>query len=284
MNIFKKTAIAIAAVSLIVLSGGAGADTHHSSMSMQEKIDGTVLIRTASVKTTNELKKMKKPPKNMPPILANGATLDGYGSGWFRQGTDKIVTAAHVIDSEDVIQVQLSDGRKFDATVVYENKESDIAEIQLVNPNSAPLPTGFQVCSTSPNFGDHVMIVGYPLGISLMVHQGTVANPDVNHVISDEDIGQKTKIDAMSVDMELEPGFSGGPLITDDNCVAGIGDFTLYEQQEEQGPYASLNFSVTTNNLNKFISQADDPSLRPVVKQDAPVLTSSKNTPPAPTK
>jgi S1-C subfamily serine protease len=253
MNIFRKSLIAISCISCLALSACMQDDmsaipSANTSMTMADKLDNTVLILTKEVvidKQTNQ----------------SVEVLSGDGSGWFRKGTNEIITAAHVIDGAKTIQIVLHDGRKFNASVVYENKSLDLAELQIVNYNDTPLPSGFSVCPVSPQSGDELTLIGNPLGFTWIVHKGIVSNPDVTDNVSLDAQSSSYKIDAMAVDMLMQPGFSGGPLITDDGCVAGVADFDF--QVTTGDVPQEIAFAATTDELNQFLKYAADPASAP---------------------
>jgi S1-C subfamily serine protease len=135
------------------------------------------------------------------------------GSGFFVDD-DLVVTNAHVVAGEDDTQVQLFDGRTFDADVVAFDPESDLAVLRT--DGAAPalaLGTG--------RVGDTGGVFGYPGGGPLEISPFRVAE-QINAVGRDIfDRGTTTR-DVLVLAAELAPGDSGSALVDADGQVVGV--------------------------------------------------------------
>ena len=84
-----------------------------------------------------------------------------------------VVTNNHVVDNATKIQVQLSDGRKYDAKVIGKDPRSDIALIQLKDAKNL---TAVKIAdSDSLRVGDYTVAIGNPYGLGETVTSGIVS-------------------------------------------------------------------------------------------------------------
>ncbi|BCQ41397.1 hypothetical protein ERHA54_40000 [Erwinia rhapontici] len=84
-----------------------------------------------------------------------------------------VVTNNHVVDNATKIQVQLSDGRKYDAKVIGKDPRSDIALIQL---KEAKNLTAIKLAdSDNLRVGDYTVAIGNPYGLGETVTSGIVS-------------------------------------------------------------------------------------------------------------
>lgn len=137
------------------------------------------------------------------------------GSGWvYDEGT--LVTNQHVVDGADTIRVQFKEGEWREAEVLGGDVYSDLAALSVPDaPDYAePLP----LVESEPPVGTRVVALGSPFGLGGSLSQGVVSGqnrslPSVNDF---------TIADAVQTDAALNPGNSGGPLVTLDGEVAGV--------------------------------------------------------------
>ncbi len=86
------------------------------------------------------------------------------GSGFLLNAEGFILTNNHVVKDATDIQVMLSDGRQFTASVVGKDQLTDVALIKLKNPPK-DLPTVMLGSSDVLRQGDFVLALGSPLGL-----------------------------------------------------------------------------------------------------------------------
>ncbi len=138
------------------------------------------------------------------------------GSGVIIEPEGLVVTNAHVIKGADEITVVLADGREFDAVLALTDEPSDLALLRVVNPGGEKLPYASLKPSESLEVGDLVLAIGNPFGVGQTVTSGIVsalARSSLN--ISDFNFFIQT-------DAAVNPGNSGGPLVSLDGGVVGI--------------------------------------------------------------
>lgn len=153
------------------------------------------------------------------------------GSGAIIGSEGIVMTARHVTDGmPGEYEVTLDDGRKFPVKYVVEDKENDIAMLQLDLPKGVTLPT-VKLSANDPRVGDPVFIMGSPYGYGNF-------NSVTLGIISAggrEIGGPYDWFVMMQSDAAAFPGNSGGPTFDMSNEVVGV----LVAGQGE-----GLNFSV----------------------------------------
>jgi len=143
----------------------------------------------------------------------------GVGTGFVihLEGRPYVATAFHVIDEEVRLQVvfpQRFDGRPVTARVCGGNPHLDVALLELELQESgaaAALEESFELGdSDAVRPLDAVSAIGFALGAKhLQTSKGVVS-------------GRKAIPNRLQCDVAVNPGNSGGPLITDDGSVVGI--------------------------------------------------------------
>lgn len=132
----------------------------------------------------------------------------GFGAGFAVDQPGLIATARHVIgDGRDFI-VELPDGTKANVVEVFaSSSQLDLAIIRIDDTSMQPLPLSTQeLLAQTP-----LIALGHPLGRKNQMASGTFSG---NHEIDD--------IEMMELAMPIEPGNSGGPVLTVDGDVVGL--------------------------------------------------------------
>ena len=133
------------------------------------------------------------------------------GVVWGANGT--ILTADHVIERDEEIQVGLADGRRVAATVVGRDPGTDLALLRMQGSEPAAIERG-----PLPGVGTLVLAVARPDGDGPMATLGVVSA--VGGPVRTGRGGQLEKF--IRSDAILYPGFSGGPLIDGAGRAVGI--------------------------------------------------------------
>src|SRR4029078_5397087 len=96
---------------------------------------------------------------------------DGLGSGVLISADEKILTAAHVVQTADVATVEFPNGQEIMARVISSDVRSDVALLQLneLPRDIVPATLGD---SNKIEVGDQVFVVGAPYGISQTLTAG----------------------------------------------------------------------------------------------------------------
>ncbi|GLH73113.1 peptidase [Geothrix limicola] len=137
------------------------------------------------------------------------------GSGVIISPQGEILTNYHVIasmgGSDNALEVKVSDGKSYKATVLGKDKELDIALIKI---DAAHLPYAKLGDSDALRIGEWVVAIGNPLGLEHTVTQGILS-------------ARGRKLDAgvssyLQTDAAINRGNSGGPLLNLKGEVIGI--------------------------------------------------------------
>ncbi|MFM8927950.1 MAG: trypsin-like peptidase domain-containing protein [Betaproteobacteria bacterium] len=137
----------------------------------------------------------------------------GLGSGVIVSPTGYLLTNNHVIDGADEIEVQLSDGRSAQATVVGTDPDTDLALLKI---NLDRLPAVTLAPSASLHVGDAVLAIGNPFGVGQTVTSGIVS------ALGRSQLGLSTFENFIQTDAAINPGNSGGALVDANGLLVGI--------------------------------------------------------------
>mgnify|MGYP006283541633 FL=1 len=139
----------------------------------------------------------------------------GQGSG-FVYDDAHIVTNQHVVDGAGSVEVRFTDGTWRTATVVGTDVYSDLAVLSV---DSVPeVATPLTLIRGEVAVGQEVVAIGNPFGLSGSVSAGIVSGVDRTLPAANN----FTIPDAIQTDAAVNPGNSGGPLVTLDGEVAGV--------------------------------------------------------------
>jgi len=145
------------------------------------------------------------------------------GSGVVYDDKGHILTNNHVVSGaqNDTVQVTLSDGRLYEASIVGTDPTTDLAVVQLKNPPEDLQPASFGTAD-EVQVGDAVLAVGNPLGLANTATTGIVSALDRPVSASGEDGSTQVVTNALQIDAAINPGNSGGPLFDAQGRVIGI--------------------------------------------------------------
>lgn len=147
--------------------------------------------------------------------VSSGGGEGGQGSGFvYRDGY--VVTNAHVVGDATDVQVRFSEGEWRSASVVGTDPSSDLAVVgvESLPDYAAPL----SLVDDQPAIGTEVAAVGNPYGYEGSITSGLVSG--LNRSIPAPN--GYTIPDAIQTGAPVNPGNSGGPLVTLDGEVAGV--------------------------------------------------------------
>jgi serine protease Do len=138
----------------------------------------------------------------------------GFGSGFIVDASGIVVTNNHVVRETSAVDVTLQDGRKFSSTDIRRDPKTDIAIIKLESKEQLPFVEFGD--SDAMEVGDQVLAVGAPFGLKSSVTSGIVSGKSRNN------LNLNLYEDFLQIDAAVNPGNSGGPLISMEGKVVGL--------------------------------------------------------------
>lgn len=171
-------------------------------------------------------------------------TFKSLGSGVIIDA-DKgyVVTNNHVVDNASKIQVQLSDGRRFEAKVIGKDPRSDIALIQLKDAKNL---TAIKMADSGQlRVGDYTVAIGNPYGLGETVTSGIVS------ALGRSGLNIENYENFIQTDAAINRGNSGGALVNLNGELIGINTAIL----APDGGNIGIGFAIPSNMVKNLTGQ-----------------------------
>lgn len=207
-----------------------------------EPFDQVVAKLAASVVAVDAVKPQQ------PSTTNKNKPLEESGSGvllsFEKHAAVFAVTNNHVISGAkaDEITVTLNDGRILRPKRVWTDPESDVAMLQVEAPNLKPAVMGD---SDRVRPGQWVLAFGSPFGLNQTVTHGIISAKDRGQI----SLGNTIRIkEFLQTDAAINPGSSGGPLVSTDGTVVGINTAIA----SNSGSNSGVAFSIPINLVKRI--------------------------------
>jgi serine protease Do len=169
-------------------------------------------------------------------VIVQIATPYSTGTGFYLKSCDLIITNEHVVRGNKSAVVAGKTFEKQLVSVLYMDTKYDLAF--LSHPLDHSMPEVLPGVTSTLDEGDRVIAVGHPFDLQYTATQGIISN--LYHKEND--------INYIQHDAALNPGNSGGPLVSPDGKVIGINTFIIQNGN-------SIGFSIHAEYLMTCIDE-----------------------------
>jgi serine protease Do len=178
------------------------------------------------------------------PSVVHISTGSGLGSGVIYDSDGLIITAAHVVEGSETVQVRFADGDQAVGTVLGTAPEVDIAVIEV---DRDDLPAA-AFNTEKPRVGQMAIAIGSPWGLESTVTAGIISAVDQTNCST------VTCASMVQTDAAINPGNSGGALVDRNGDVVGINVSIFSESGANDGVGFAVPSTIAIAYADSIIS------------------------------
>ena len=225
---------------LVLLLGGAGIGwvvAEQTDDSPLNVLDNPVADVTTPVPAASE-EPVAAVAEALLPSMVQIETQSGLGSGFIYED-GHILTAAHVVDGFDTVNVRFADGSQRQGNVVGADADHDIAVIAV---DTEGIPAARLALDQQLEVGQLAIALGSPWGLEQTVTSGVIS------AVSRPLVGPNSAQVLIQTDASINPGNSGGALASRDGEVIGV-NIQIFTTT---GSNSGVGFAVPIDNAYQF--------------------------------
>lgn len=170
----------------------------------------------------------------------------GSGSGSIIDKRGYILTNVHVIQGASKIYISLSDGTQYEAFVIGQDLDSDLAVLKFNPPENVELKTISFGKSQDLKVGQKVIAIGNPFGMERTMTTGIVSG--LGRPIQNSN--KRIIRNMIQTDTAINPGNSGGPLLDTSGRMIGINTMIL----SNSGSSSGVGFAVPSETAIRVVA------------------------------
>jgi S1-C subfamily serine protease len=179
-------------------------------------------------------------------------TPSGLGSGVVIDGAGNILTNNHVITGFDTVTVTFWDGTVAQASVTGTDPGNDIAIVKANVDDTSVLRPAELGDSSQVKVGELVAAIGNPFGLEGSFTTGVISGLD-RTLSSTSTANGRPMRGLLQTDAAVNPGNSGGALISLDGKVIGIN--TAIATNGANSTFTGVAYAVPINTPKRFLQQ-----------------------------
>lgn len=172
-------------------------------------------------------------------------TSKAIGTGFYVT-PDLVLTAFHVVDGSNLVELTFYDGTKTFGKVIDSDVRLDLA---LIKPQVPGKPV--KIHTGQIRLGETAEAIGHPKGYEFTITRGVVSalRKQAGNVLK-----SGPPLEFVQTDTPISPGNSGGPLFIRD-VVIGVNDWIRVDKGSQ-----NLNFSVSYNEIRDYLNRFEGKS------------------------
>jgi len=172
------------------------------------------------------------------------------GSGVIMDSNGYILTAHHVVDSVDKIEVALQDGRRYAAQLIGSDRYTDLAVLKIDANNLPVIPVQ---SSRRVQVGDIVLAIGNPYNIGQTITQGIISATGGRVGVSN------SYSDLIQMDAVINQGASGGALVNTAGELIGINNARYNSSMDDggEGIYFAVPYATAQSVMDTLIREGE---------------------------